>query len=1333
MSVSPIIRSKEVTFNDSVDILEIPNRYTSSAIMTMAPKSFDQANEKIPPTWKENKKMVTSGEIRRNSSHSFVLFFESLPLWMIVLLPHEVNVLYVPSLDLLRSSIQTAGPLRSLLEDRLFTLKSRIQPLSSSSPISPSTIFLYVGSVKFINTWVSQYLSHPGLGIVDRHTKVRKSFPASPVRWKQIGHHFIGGGTNFSTIWFQFNFPPFKISRGLKRSISHYIQHGHRGKSVPAHLHPVSDTDSYLNLKDVGREFTYATPSSKSGFARRTLTSTELSDLFGYSSGASFTAASIENWAPVPKDMLRLLLDSTLQTLGAESIQRVSKAPVVAFTPSDPLASGTFLPSIQRTLPSSWAVDRHVDSSVKHDDAEANIGFWNKRISLIYKSDTHSEAVIHRALGLLRTATSLYVSRKIYREFLGFIKVHFSTQWRSYLEHRWSNYHVIHSTRKGNFCYIRAHTVPTMGGTTLFSARLPSSERRANYFYKWLCPLWSKFSAALPWDKVLIAGRRIVIAHAEPFACEDSYMLWGAGSTLIFWRWSPELQGVALLGNKPMISGTLPKYQGRKQRLDAETRKQVAKKLAKVIKRGYIKLVPREEIDSFMDFFPVPKGEDDIRMVYNGTTAGLTAALYAPRFWLPNADTLLRLLHFNFIMVDLDLGEMFLNFPLAEELQRVSGINLESVKRELCKELGIDDIPDELLGVWLRTWMGLKNSPVWAAFFYYLMEEFARGNEADLENPFGWDEVRFNIIGQDNFNPSLPNVIKWNTLKRRPAGDLVSYVDDLRALGFSLEEAWAIARAIASKVQYLGSQDAPRKRRIDMSGPWTGTIFDTRNGEISKTVAEKKWNKAKGYITTLQEILDKDANADLDYKLLEKIRGFMCHLGMTFPIIFPFLKGFHLVLSSHQRHRDEEGWMVTELEWIAMLEDQIDSGKISREDMNDKLHEDHPTPPKSVKATKRFMWCLEALEKLFAQEKPPKVIVRSQKYLLLLYGFVDASKSGFGATIDHGDKLTYRIGVWGKDLEDESSNWREFENLVETLEEEESKGTLDGAFVILATDNTTTEAAIFKGNSKSEKLYSLIVRFRALEMRVGATFLVTQVSGNRMMIQGTDGVSRGRMTEGVSIGKVMTDFCPWHRSPLEVHPPLLQTLKEWLGDKSILLEPKDWYCRAHDLVDGYKDHNGFWRWKTQKSTYIWNVAPGAANVAIEQLRRARIKRRESTHVFLVQSLCTTEWQRQLFREADLIFNVPVGADCWPTNCYEKLVVAIALPYLKYRPWRIRRTPKLCYLERELRRMFQKTDMASRDILCKFWSEIQKLYYMQEHVVLNMLYLTNENQVSCEET
>ena len=94
-------------------------------------------------------------------------------------------------------------------------------------------------------------------------------------------------------------------------------------------------------------------------------------------------------------------------------------------------------------------------------------------------------------------------------------------------------------------------------------------------------------------------------------------------------------------------------------------------------------------------------------------------------------------------------------------------------------------------------------------------------------------------------------------------------------------------------------------------------------------------------------------------------------------------------------------------------------------------------------------------------------------------------------------------------MENNSCNWKEFENVVETLELEGKEGNLTGAKVFIATDNLTVESVVFKSNSASEKMFDLVVRLKKLELNYGCQISVTHVSGTRIIAQGTDGVSRG--------------------------------------------------------------------------------------------------------------------------------------------------------------------------------------------------------------------------------
>ena len=93
-----------------------------------------------------------------------------------------------------------------------------------------------------------------------------------------------------------------------------------------------------------------------------------------------------------------------------------------------------------------------------------------------------------------------------------------------------------------------------------------------------------------------------------------------------------------------------------------EVKKNIADKFVDYIKREYIKLVPSTNIKKIIDYFAVTKTMLDIRVVFNGTSCGLNDATWASNFWLPTSLSMTRLLNFGYKVVDIYIGEIFLNF-----------------------------------------------------------------------------------------------------------------------------------------------------------------------------------------------------------------------------------------------------------------------------------------------------------------------------------------------------------------------------------------------------------------------------------------------------------------------------------------------------------------------------------------------------------------------------------------------------------------------------------------------------------------------------------------------
>jgi hypothetical protein len=158
---------------------------------------------------------------------------------------------------------------------------------------------------------------------------------------------------------------------------------------------------------------------------------------------------------------------------------------------------------------------------------------------------------------------------------------------------------------------------------------------------------------------------------------EADWWTWKRGSALHFWRWPAGEQRTSARDGMPIwVRSKLPNYQRKPRPPDPLKKHLILKKLQKILDREYV-VVPRHQafIQSLMDFFEVEK-DSDIRLVYNGTSCGLNDSIWAPNFWLPTPATAAKLLGYGYYMVDIDLGEMFLNFPLHASLQQYSGGNL---------------------------------------------------------------------------------------------------------------------------------------------------------------------------------------------------------------------------------------------------------------------------------------------------------------------------------------------------------------------------------------------------------------------------------------------------------------------------------------------------------------------------------------------------------------------------------------------------------------------------------------------------------------------------------
>jgi hypothetical protein len=223
-------------------------------------------------------------------------------------------------------------------------------------------------------------------------------------------------------------------------------------------------------------------------------------------------------------------------------------------------------------------------------------------------------------------------------------------------------------------------------------------------------------------------------------------------------------------------------------------------------------------------------------------------------------------------------------------------------------------------------------------------------------------------------------------------------------------------------------------------------------------------------------------------------------------------------------------------------------GEISEDDYFDMFTRDGDSEAPATlddKSVLHFKDDMAALEMFFELKAPPFVSDRVSKLALVIYAFTDASSLGFGDTFLFDDDIEYTIGTWGADEEGESSNYKELRNMVDAVKRHAKDEKLTETMLFFCTNNSTVEIALYHGRSKtSRSLHELVVRLKVMEAKYGFQLLVIHVAGERMKAQGTNGVLRGQLTEGVMNGESMFAFLPMHESALQQ----CSLVKDWLKD-----------------------------------------------------------------------------------------------------------------------------------------------------------------------------------------
>ena len=200
----------------------------------------------------------------------------------------------------------------------------------------------------------------------------------------------------------------------------------------------------------------------------------------------------------------------------------------------------------------------------------------------------------------------------------------------------------------------------------------------------------------------------------------------------------------------------------------------------------------------------------------------------------------------------------------------------------------------------------------------------------------------------------------------------------------------------------------------------------------------------------------------------------------------PHMKGMHSMTDGWCYDRNSGSWKVRGKNLQAMLEERFQilelcwddnventGGDRGKEASSDLGKRDLEEPPRVLPVEPLLSNVKVALVKLTAPSTPPRVKLRARGVLQAPYLSGDASGSGFESVIIKKVRIIYESGTWTSEWAEESSNFREADNLVTKIEALVREGKVQGQEVFLFIDNSTFEFMYYRGYTTSWKFSAI--------------------------------------------------------------------------------------------------------------------------------------------------------------------------------------------------------------------------------------------------------------------
>lgn len=105
------------------------------------------------------------------------------------------------------------------------------------------------------------------------------------------------------------------------------------------------------------------------------------------------------------------------------------------------------------------------------------------------------------------------------------------------------------------------------------------------------------------------------------------------------------------------------------------------------------------------------------------------------------------------------------------------------------------------------------------------------------------------------------------------------------------------------------------------------------------------------------------------------------------------------------------------------------------------------------------------------------------------------------------------------------------------------------------------------------------------------------------------------------------------------------------------------------------------------------------------------------------------WRRLFHKVVDVSFVVDAGVSFWPTNMFEPLFVGVLFPFIRHRPWQLKRAPVMVAVGRQLRQVFKEGDVVGGRVLRKLFKLTRRLDTVQASVALGLLHMSWGEEIS----